>query len=163
METPLATFEPIAEGMLSLSYLALTIAIACGAGTVILLRQSVRGRARQNSILIAMLLFFVSMIALGTFIFNTLAYQKVGVIKIYADSIQLGREKIPFAEIENAKIEEAGRISRINPSMMQNQTQILLIARQNGRTYAISSEHYPLKEVLETMRQALRAWEEKPR
>ncbi|MBK7870248.1 MAG: hypothetical protein IPJ74_05940 [Saprospiraceae bacterium] len=159
MDAPLATFEPSAAGIESLSIIALIVFVACALGTFLLLRQRSSGRARNMNLVIAMLLFFVGMISLGTFIFNTLAHQRVGTVIIYADGIQLGKNKIGFANIENARIEDASQSSFVNPSIVTKKAQVLLISERNGKTYALSSEHYPLAEVMAAMRQALQQWE----
>ncbi len=160
MDTPLATFEPAAGGMQSLSIAAFIVFLACSIGTVFLLRQKAGGHARGNNALMAMLLFFVGIISLGTFVFNTLAYQRVGTVIVFEDGIELGKHKIVFSDIENATIESTGQTSFINPDILKKTTQILLIYERNGKTHALSSEHYAVEEIMETMRAALIKWEQ---
>lgn len=159
MDTPLATFEPTASGMQSISIIAFIVSVACGIGTFLLLRQKKRGSAKNMNVLIAMLLFFVGMIALGTFVFNGLAYQRIGTVTIYESGIQLGKKQIPFSDLENAKIEEIVETSFINPNSIRENTRVLFIADKSGKTYALSSEHYPVDKIMERMRSALQTWE----
>ncbi|MDX1943174.1 MAG: hypothetical protein SFU99_21600 [Saprospiraceae bacterium] len=161
MDTPLATFEPSSGSVESLSIIALVVFAACAIGTFLLLRQKLSGRTRNMNLIAAMLLFFIGMISLGTLVFNTLLHQKVGTVMIYRDGIQLGKRKINFAQIENARIEDASQTSFINPNIVKKKSQILLISERNGKVYALSSEHYPVTEVIATMRQALQQWETK--
>lgn len=159
MDTPIATFEPAASGMQSLSIIAFLVFAACGLGTFLLLRQKASRESKNMNALIAMLLFFIGMIALGTFIFNGLAYQRVGTVTIYENGIQLGNKQINFAKIENAKIEEIVETSFFNPNLVKDKTQVLFIAEKGGKTYALSSEHYPVEKIMERMRSALQEWE----
>ena len=160
MDTPLATFEPTASGMQSISIIAFIVFAACGIGTFLLLRQKKQGSAKNMNALIAMLLFFVGIIALGTFVFNGLAYQRIGTVTVYEKGIQLGKKQIPFSDLENAKIEEIVQTSFFNPNMVREKTRILFIAEKNGKTYALSSDHYPVDKIMERMRSALQKWEE---
>ncbi len=155
MDTPLATFEPAASGMQSFSIIAFIVFAACGLGAYLLLRQKSSGRAKNMNALIAMLFFFIGMIALGAFVFNGLAYQRIVTVTIYESGIQLGEKQIPFQNLENAKIEEIVETSFFNPNMVREKTRILFIADKSGKTYALSSEHYPVEKIMERMRSAL--------
>jgi len=155
----IATFEPADAGMQSISIIALIAFIAFGVGAALLLRQKSSGRARNTNMLLAMLLFFASMIALGTFIFNSLTQQRVGTVIVYENGIQLGKTELRFANIQNATIEASVQPSLLNPGVARDETEILLIADKNRKTWALSEDHYPVREVLATMRAALQEWE----
>ncbi|HMO38694.1 MAG TPA: hypothetical protein PKC76_07390 [Saprospiraceae bacterium] len=156
MEEPMIVFEPVTAGMDSLSITAIIILVGCIAGSWVLLRQKASGRNRNTNMLVVMLLFFTGMIALGTLVFNNLAQQRVGVVQIYADRLELGRRSIPFTDIDNAVIEEAGRSSSFNPGVLRDRNLLLLISERGGKTYVLSSEHYPVQEVMGTLRSAMR-------
>lgn len=155
----IATFEPTDSGLQSISIIALIAFIAFGVGAGLLLRQKVSGRSRNTNMLLAMLLFFGSMIALGTFIFNSLTQQRVGTVVVYENGIQLGKTQLGFANIRNATIEQSVQPSLINPGVARDETEILLITDTSGKTRALSADYYPVRQVLATMRDALEKWE----
>ena len=142
-----------------------TIALACAVmlliPTVILFRQN-KNRTQQ---IVAMLLGFLAMIALGTAFFQWYTSGRGGSVKVYADRIES-----PFLTIEKEAVrrvfytKNSARDPRATPRLdpaadLENGEEfILIIEPKQGRRMLLSSEVFPVREI----GAALEGWVEKP-
>ncbi|MCB0628865.1 MAG: hypothetical protein KDD15_04020, partial [Lewinella sp.] len=81
-------FQPIHQEDQTALYLAIFIAIAAGIGLFLTLRKKATGEAHTRNMIVAMLLFFVTMISVGTAVFSLLTMHKIGPVTISQDAIE---------------------------------------------------------------------------
>lgn len=161
METPLYTIEPFQGGDTLSIYLGLGAGLLGLTGMILLLRRQGSRKDRNYRMLGAMLLFFVFLIGSSTAFFSWLAARRIGPVSIYAEAIATPYGTIPFSELKNAEIRQAGQRSLVNPNRISGQKQILLIEEKNGKVHAFSEDNYRLQEILAKLRTAVEQWKNK--
>lgn len=157
MESALYIYEPTNLDI-DLIIIALLATLASGVGAYILFRKK-KDRTPYTG-LAALLLGFIALLALVTTIFSSWSLSKITTIRIYKDKLQIEKDIIPFIELNNAVIENTGQASVSNPKIAKKTNLILLIERRNGKIYALSSENYPVKEVMTNLKAAITNWEQ---
>ena len=123
-----------------------------------LLFKKAEGLARQRNIILAMLFFFLSMIALGTSFFTFWTQQKTGPVLIYADAVESSFGKTYFKDLKDASITVAGSKSLVNPNQQRNATRLLLIEQYDGKVHVLSEENYHIETILNKLRTAIQEW-----
>ncbi|MBX2875990.1 MAG: hypothetical protein KTR30_27970 [Saprospiraceae bacterium] len=159
MEEILIRFDPL-ESSSGIAVWAgvLVSVIAFGLCTWLFLKKE-EGKNRQRNIIIAMLLFFLGMIAAGTSFFTFWTYQKTGPVLIYADAVETTYGKSYFRDIKNASITVAGNKSLVNPNQQRGVTRLLLIEQHDGKAHVLSEENYKIEAILNKLRGAVQEWE----
>ncbi len=158
MDAPIAIFEPSSGSLLDTFWLALMIGVGSAIGALILWFRKPSREAHNRTQLAAMLLSFVALIALGTAWFSWLTEQRNETLRIYADGIAIGNNKIGFDRLDNAVLEPINYPSRIPMQQQRAVGQVLLVAYDNGTTVAFSSEYYPVTDIMGKLRASLTAW-----
>jgi hypothetical protein len=158
MDIPLQSYQPVNQDY-ELVWMALGIFIIGAIGSVWLFRQKPAAGRNAYTGLIGMLIGFIAIISLGTGIFGWLAIAKNRTLHIYADRIEFGKRRIPFQNLENAVIEESKETSWINPNITKKSVQLLFLADNQGKTYVLSAENYPVKEIMAKLKAAVAQWE----
>lgn len=153
----LFSFEAEAENQLTF-YLALFISIGGLLGTVLLLRQKVERTKRNQNLLLAMLLFFVFMIAGGTAFFTWLTNKKLDPVLLYTDSIKTPYGLAKFEMINKINQYEDKQTSPLNPSIVKERTTILLIEEINGKTHALSAKNYEINKIYGELKRSMDEW-----
>ncbi len=159
MEEILIRFDPLEDSSgIAVWTGALVSIIGFGLATWLFFKKE-EGKNRQRNIIIAMLLFFLGMIAAGTSFFTFWTQQKTGPVLIYADAVETTFGKSYFQDIKNASITVAGNQSLINPNQQRGATRLLLIEQHNGKAHVLSEENYKIEAVLNKLRGAVQDWE----
>ncbi len=160
MDTPLYTIEPFRGGDTLSIFLGLGAGVLALAGMILLLRRKGPRENRNYRMLGAMLLFFVFLIGSSTAFFSWLDARRIGTITIYREAITTPFGTIPFSELKDAEIRQAGRRSLVIPNRISGQKKILLIEEKSGKVHAFSEDNYRLQETLAKLRDALGKWQE---
>lgn len=103
---------------------------------------------RNQNYLIAMLAFFVFMIAGCTAFFSwaTTAYKIKDVI-VSVETIETGDGVSQIKHISKVYYHKDVQRSLINPGMQKGSTQFLIIEEIKGKTHALSAENYNIQQI----------------
>ena len=158
MDIPLYSYDPVNQHY-SVVWMALAVFVIGMIGAIWLFRQKPTPGSSIYTGLVGMLIGFIALIALGTGIFGWLAMTKNTTVAIYTDKIELGKKEIPFGQLKDAVIETSKETSMINPNITKKSVQLLFISDNQGKTYAFSEEHYPIREMMTNLKAAFTQWE----
>ncbi len=158
MTEALHLYEPTNQSTGTI-WLAIFIFIASSIGAFMLFRQKNNRTPYTN--LGAMLVGFVAMIALCTAVFSWWAFYRIATVQIYTNAIQIGNDRIDFATLNNAEIRKDEQKSFVNPMIVKNSVLLMLIEQRGGKTYVLSSEHYPVTDIMRKLKAAVTQWETK--
>ena len=103
--------------------------------------------------IVAMLVFFLAIIAMSTAFFSGWNILKTGKVALYENKIVIGQSAIPFTNIKNVIIETDRGTSLINPKINTRSIDILLIEEKSGAVHAISEEQYPVGEIMKKLKE----------
>lgn len=159
MEEILIRFDPLANNSGIAVWAGAIVSLVGFALAAWLFVKKEEGKDRQHNIIIAMLLFFLGMIAAGTSFFTFWTQQKTGPVIIYADAIETTYGKSSFRDIKNASITVAGNKSLVNPNQQRGATRLLLIEQHDGKAHVLSEENYKIEAILNKLRGAVQEWE----
>lgn len=161
MNDLIKNYEPInSEDQLYLWLGALVGVVAFGAMTFVI-RKEFPYEEQSKKWLIALLFFIVGLIASGTAFFSWLTVQKVGSVKIYSDHVELGKTKVLYEDIKVINIKKEEEKSFVNPNIVRKEYNLLFIQEMKGKVYVVSERSYPVREVLNELRQAIDLWKKK--
>ena len=155
MEEILYRFEPIHTNSSITLWISLLFGLFAWGICALLLAKKEEGQNRQRNIIIAMLLFFVGMIGLGTAFFTYWTQQKTGPVVIYNDAIETVYGRVSFSQIKNSNIIAAGNRSIINPDLQKNTSRMLLIEENSGKAHVLSEDNYDIQAILNALRTAV--------
>jgi hypothetical protein len=153
METPIATFSTLNNSTATTFTLTLVIGLASLVACIWILKKPVI-KAYNYKMLVAMLLFFASLISLGTSVFTGLKLKKNTPVQIYADAIATPYGLARYDNIKNAAIIADKRPSLINSNQSVSITKLLLIEEKGGKAHVLSEEDYPIKAILRQLKLA---------
>lgn len=131
-------------------YLWLGIILAAGAflATYFILRKPRTGRAHTNAVILAMLAFFVGLMAVGTAFFSGWSLRKQGKVELYQDGLQLGSSSIPYQDIKKIYYKQDKSSSPFQGPTNNETHTFLVIEQKGGKTHAISEESFPIGEIM---------------
>ncbi len=131
-------------------YLWLGIILAfAGFGTAyFLLKKPAVGRAYTGNSIIAMLAFFVGLMAVGTAFFSGWSLRKQGKVEIYQEGIQFGATEIPYTEIRKIYVKQDKSASVFQAQGATTTINYLVIEQEGGKVHAISEEYFPIGEIM---------------
>lgn len=156
MNTPLFTYLPTSNDQLYL-WLGIAIGILAGISCYWLLTNPGNKQNRNYRIILALLSFFVAMMALGTAFFSGWNLQRQGKVELYADQLVIGQEEIPFTAIRNITMKRDRGSSLLGINDQQTATTFLLIERSDGRSFVLSDQHFPLNEIAGRLKELQKA------
>lgn len=160
MEQIIQTFQPTATSDQSSFWAGIMVAILALAGMVFLLLRPAKQGDRNRRLLVAMLSFFVFLIAASTAFFSWWSMEKTGPVHFYAAGIQTPYGKVKFQEIRNAYIHQDKEKSLVNPNVVTRATNILVIEEISGKTHALSEAQYPISQILGRLKNELKGKKE---
>lgn len=162
METPLYTFEAVHDSNHLSFLIALLFAIIALGGLIALLRRKVARENHNRNMLLALLTFFVFLIAASTAFFSWLAAKKIGTVAIYPDAIETSYGRAAFEHIRNAGFKDDKQPSLINPNISRKTTKLLIIEESDGKTHVLSEENYEIPKIWNKLKEAMEKWEDSP-
>ncbi len=155
MKELIKSYEPAqSEDQLYL-WLGVIVGVAAFTAMGMVIRKKFSYEEQTKKWLIALLLFFLGLIAGGTALFSWLAYQRAGVVNIYADHLELGKRSIPFDRIKKIHIEKEKETSFVNPNIVQEEYELMFIEDTEGGLYVISEKSYPVREIMKELKQLM--------
>lgn len=159
MEEILIRFDPLENSSEIAVWAGVAVGIIGFALSVWLFLRKEKGKDRQRNIILAMLLFFLGMIAFGTSFFTFWTQKKTGPVLIYENAIETTFGKSYFQDIKNASITVAGNKSLVNPNQQRGATRLLLIEEHEGKAHVLSEDNYKIEAILNKLRGAVQDWE----
>lgn len=160
METILYSFDPNHGNSNTTLWVAIIITLISLAILIFLLRRKVDYEKRNQNLLIAMLTFFVFLIATGTSFFSFWEQQKIGPVLIFENAISTPYGKADFQNIRNAHIEVTRQKSWVNPQQGKNAVQLLIIEEKNKKVHVLSELNYDIITILGSLRETIGKWKE---
>lgn len=111
-----------------------------------LLTRKRTGRERTMFTILAMLAFFVGLMAMSTAFFSGWSLRKQGKVELSRTAVILGNAVIPYQDVKKIyyKKDKSG-------SIFQGQgttNTFLVIEQRGGKTHVISEEQYPIGEIM---------------
>ncbi len=153
-------YEPLySEDQLYLWLGGLVAVIAFGAMALVI-RKEFSYEEQTKKWLIALLLFIVGIISTGTAFFSWLSDQRVGVVKIYTDRLEVGKKELEFGKIKKIDLRKEQEKSMVNPNIVRREYNLLFIEDLEGRMFVISERSYPVREIMQEIKKALQEWKE---
>jgi hypothetical protein len=128
-------------------WLGLVIAIGTFGLSYWLLKKPAKGRAHTSNALVAMLVFFMGLLAATTAFFSGWSAYKQGKIEIYADHLTYGNTDIPYANVRKFSLKKDETTGLLGQAGREVTTFFLVIETKDGKTYAISDKSYPINEI----------------
>lgn len=131
-------------------YLWFGIILALGAflATYLMLRKPRTGRAHTNAVILAMLAFFVGMMAVGTAFFSGWSLRKQGKVELYQEALRLGSATIPYEDIKKIYFKQDKSASPFQTQATTQTSTFLVIEQKGGKVHAIADEHFPIGEIM---------------
>ena len=143
-------FEPTSDDQFYL-WLGIFLALA-GFGTAYyLLKKPATGRTYTSNSILAMLAFFVGLMAFGTAFFSGWSLRKQGKVVLYKEGIQLGADEIPYGEIRKIYFKQDKSASVFQAQATTRTVTFLVIEQEGGKTHAISEQQFPIGEIMSSI------------
>ena len=139
-------FKPDSTDRLFL-WLGIIIAAAAFGLTYYFLRQPKTGRAHTQAALVAMLFFFLGLLATGTAFFSGWSLLRQGKVVIQANQIQIGNAEIPYNEITRIYYKRDKQASIFQAVEGTTTITFLVVETKIGKTFALSEQQYPIGEI----------------
>lgn len=111
------------------------------------LKRKVTREQHNRNVLMAMLFFFAALISTTAAFFSGWSLSKQGQVVLYEEGMKIGRNELAYSSIKRMAVRNDQSSSFVNPQITTRSANILLIESKDGKTYALSSEYYPLGEV----------------
>lgn len=156
MEKVLYSYQPNSNDQWYL-WLGILLSVVAFGGCYWLLQRKGDKTTRTNSIILAMLAFFVGMMSFATAFFSGWNLRKQGKVELYAEQLIIGQENIPFANIRDITMRRDGGSTMLGINDDKTTNLYLLIERKDGRTFALSSQHFPINEIAGKLKELTKA------
>jgi hypothetical protein len=140
-------FTPTSDDQFYL-WLGIILAIVGFATSYYLLKKPATGRTYTGNSILAMLAFFVGMMAISTAFFSGWSLRKQGKIELYQEGIQLGADQIPYGTIRKIYFKQDKSASIFQAQGTTKTNTFLVIEQEGGKTHAISEEQFPIGEIM---------------
>ncbi|MEZ4993655.1 MAG: hypothetical protein R2824_24745 [Saprospiraceae bacterium] len=149
-------FQPIHQEDQTALYLAIFIAIAAGIGLFLTLRKKATGEAHTRNMIVAMLLFFVTMISVGTAVFSLLTMHKIGPVTISQDAIETPYGRASFGNISKAEIISDQPVTLLPSAGNRRTVRLLVIEENSGKAHVLSEKNYDIQRIFGALQEAWR-------
>jgi hypothetical protein len=146
MNDDVITFHPDSSDQLYL-WLGIAIALAAFTACYFLLKKPAKGRSYTNQTIIAMLFFFVGLMAASTAFFSGWNLRKQGTISLQANEMTIGVNHIPYTDIKELYLRKDQGVSAFGMPDTEEANLILMVEKKDGQTFAISSQQFPVNEI----------------
>lgn len=151
----IVSFEAMDTGSDLLWWSALVVAVLGFLATFLILYFRLI-KDYNYRLLMAMLLFFVAMIAGGTAFYTHLTTGKLGPVHFYEQGLRTPYGPVRYVDIRDAYLEADQERALINPSQVKRSTRILLIEERGGKVHLLSAFNYPVEEIFRVLKQQVR-------
>lgn len=151
MNDAIAVFEPMMTEDSQYMWGGLICAILAFSGMLYVFWRKFEYHEQNKKWLLAMLLFFVFLIASGTTVFSFLSYQRLDQVAVYQDYLKIGNRQIPFEQIKQVKLEKSQQKSMVNPNIVTNSIQLLIIEELSGKVSVLSEKNYKVNDIMNTL------------
>jgi hypothetical protein len=115
-------------------------------GAYWLLRKPVNRERYNQQMLLALLLFMVGLLGLGTAFFSYWSMQRTGEVRLYAEGIEVGNERVAYPAIKTIFFKE-DRATNVFNAQAATRYRFLVIERREGRPLVIPGEFFPIGEI----------------
>ena len=109
--------------------------------------------------LIAILSFFVVMIAAGTLLFSWMTKRRIANIELYSSEIKTPYGIAQFKNIKDIYFEESVEPNWIGSN--GKRYKMLIISEKNKKGHVLSEENYKIQEIAQELKMAIKKWEKK--
>lgn len=133
----------------------LILALLSLGSTIYVLARKFSYDYQNRKWLLAMLLFFVFLMAAGTAVFSWMSYERLEPISLYADRLVIGQKALSFKNIKQIKLEQGQDKSMVNPNIVKASYKLLLVEELSGKVYVFSERHYPVQDMMVQLRAAI--------
>ena len=121
-------------------WIGVLVMIIGGAASWMLVRQEGSREQYNQRMLGAMLCFFMALLGASTAFFSWWNTRKMTDVRLYADRLETGYGTVALRDIQQVKVEKAGRSSLIDPGQYRNETQLLVVMEKSGRAHVLPAE-----------------------
>lgn len=156
MSDPIAVFVPTISEDEAYLWGGLICAFLALGGMIYILLRKFEYHEEYKKWIIAMLLFFIFMMSAGTSVFSWMAYQRIKKLALYEDRMTIGTREILYEDIKQIKLEKTQEKSMLNPNIVKNSVQLLLIEELGGKVHVLSEENFPVQRILGTLNATLK-------
>lgn len=111
-----------------------------------LLKKPAKGRTHTRNAMLAMLFFFLGLLATGTAFFSGWNLRKQGSVNIYTDAIEVGAQRVPYQQVAKIFIKQDKSASPFTGQQAET-INFLVIQERGGKVHALSEQQYPIGEI----------------
>ncbi|MFK7937552.1 MAG: hypothetical protein AB8G22_28810 [Saprospiraceae bacterium] len=155
-ETPLHTFVPYDLALPASVWLSILIALAAAGAVFYFLRPSKERSQRNTRTLVAMLFFFMAMMAAGTGFFSFWNSRRtLAPVLIFEDRMESGYGTSQLKNIKIAYLKTEDQNTLFPTPQNAKTDTFLLVEQRDGRTHVFSHHAYPVKEMAVKIRDLL--------
>ena len=152
-------FRPESTDRLFL-WLGIIIALGAFALTYYFLRKPRTGRAHTQAALVAMLFFFMGLLATGTAFFSGWSLLRQGKVVIQAEQLQIGNQTIAYTDIKRIFYKRDKQASIFQAVEGTTTINFLVVEEKGGRAHALSEQQYPIGEIRSRLEEVITAKKE---
>lgn len=155
------TFEPVNSSNSGWFYIGLSLALILWGLLVWMLKEKRSGLDHKQRMLLSLLFFIGALTFSGMAFFSGWAMLKTGTVKIYADSLEIGRMEYSFEEIRKIYKQEDRQNSIVNPSVVKSSTELLFVELIDGKLLVLSSQDYQTTPLFNSLKTAFENYRKK--
>lgn len=146
MNDDILTFQPNSNDQTYL-WLGIIIAIIAFAVCYYFLKKPAKGRTYTTQTIIAMLFFFLGLMASSTAFFSGWNLRRQGNISLKANEMTIGVNQIDYDDIKDLYLRKDQAGSALGLPSKEAANLILIVEKKDGKTFAISSKQFPINEI----------------
>lgn len=155
-ETPLHTFVPYDLALPTSVWLSILVALAAAAAVFYFLRPSKERGQRNTRVLVAMLFFFMAIMAAGTAFFSFWNSRRtLAPVLVFEDRLESGYGTSSMKNIKVAYLKTEDRNTLFPTAQNAKKDTFLLVEQRDGRTHVFSHQDYPVKEMAVKIRELM--------
>ena len=155
------TFQPIHDSSYRAFLVFAALALLALVGTIFLiLTKSKTPKQRNLKQMLAMLLFFVTLISASTAFFSYWRFLELTPIEVKTSSLLINGQEIPFDQILKIEIDQNPQHSLINQSIAPQTAPLLKVQTNNEQLLVISKKQYDIDTLFLTLRKAIDTWKD---
>ncbi|MEL6655714.1 MAG: hypothetical protein AAFR36_04675 [Bacteroidota bacterium] len=141
-------------------WLGILVALGAFALTYFFLSKKRTGRAHTQDVLVAMLFFFLGLLATGTAFFSGWSLLRQGKVVLQAEQLQIGNNTILYSDINKIYYKRDKQASVFQAVEGTTTINFLVVEAKGGRTYPLSEQQYPIGEIRSRLEEIFTAQKE---
>jgi len=146
-------FEPLKSSFFSTTNISIAIVLISLIGMFYLLRTKSIGKHYRN--IFSLLTFFAGMMSFGSAFFSYFHGERIGTVKIESNHLKTAYGDLNYGDIKQVLMKKENKSkSMLAPALGGEYTNSLVVISNKNQYYYFSEENYPVKEMINPIREA---------